>query len=498
MTTDVRTSLGALSLAIVVAASVLNLALGALWVIALLTTLLLRRRLRLAPWVILGVALGVGTVGVRFEWFSPPAPRSYAVDEVGWLLERLPPGRTPVSAETRSTMDALESRRAALRARLEARRREELRYTAQDVQRRAAAAVSLSRSLARWRDRAPGEVAALEDAVRRLALTLTSAEFRDVEGRRARLRTWFAELAVRLAAARDESEAEEVARALEPAVMAMVSLRALHEDLARVGTATRVVLRAVGGGEITVTATSALDYDDARGRVVTEERYAFAAPPPFRVVRLETGALRQTVTEPGVAQTLGVETTDGSWRELTGAGEVVLAEGTARVTLVDRRVWAAAVSPVRTILKRIPFGRVTLSPVEDARGEFLIGVVLDGAGGAEALLPIPVPRRELRRITAPARALHDVSLPGTTVTVDGRDVWTRGPVLGGAGDAEPAEDVVIELVPPTTVLRNPAFGRVKPYLYRPNLPAILVLTGLAAFTVLLSRGRRLAAPSPSA
>ena len=63
-------------LAAVLTASVLDLSLGVLWILALTGVLLLRRRIRLAAWLVLLAAAGLLVWGGRLGWFAPPAPAS--------------------------------------------------------------------------------------------------------------------------------------------------------------------------------------------------------------------------------------------------------------------------------------------------------------------------------------------------------------------------------------------------------------------------------------
>jgi len=485
-----RTWLVTATLVVVLAASALNLMLGAFWVAALLVVMLLRRRVRFAAGLILLLAIGAGVAGIRLGWFAPPPPTSYAVDEAGWLLERLPFGRAPAAAMGRADESAGATPGAALRARLQERRQEEFRYTGADVERRAAAAVALSRGLRPLRAQAPGEVAELEEAVRRLALTLTSPEFRDLEGRRSRLQTWFTELEARLAAARDESEVDGVAQALDPAAMATVSLGALHEDLARVDVAATALIRALTGRDVSVTATSAMRYDEHGGQLVVEDRYVFVVEPPLRIVRLDVGALRQGAPGQGLVRTLGYEVAGAAPREVGGSGEIRLATGVARVVVVDGHGRPAAPASLHSLLKRIGFGRVAVDRGGRLPGEVLITVALDGGGTLEALLPLRIPEPRLERITAPRHALHYVSLPGTITTTEAQDVWVPAKPEG----TDRATGLVVEVVPATVLFRNGGFARLKDYLYRPNLAATLTLTGLAALTGVLVRRRRGAGP----
>lgn len=491
-----RAALLTFVLAVVLGMSTLNLALGGFWVAALVGVALLRRRVRWAAGLVLLLVLASAVVAFRLGWLTPPPSASYATDEVGWLAERLGLARLPGGAEPSGGEAAAEARGAAVRARLEARREEELRYTALDVERRAAAAVSLSRSAGRLRTRAPGEVVALEEAVRRLALTLTSPEFRDLEGRRRRVQGWLASLEARLTTARDETELEAVVRALDPAAMAGVSLRAVREDLGRVEAATTGLVRALAGSDVSVRATSLVEYDDERGgRLLTEDRYELGVDPPLRIVRLHVGALRGVRGETGLVQALSYEGAGpGSPRseEAGGSGEIGLGAGVARVVVVDRRVQPMVPKPLRSPLKPIPFRRIAV----DRGGtppELLVTVALESGGGLEALLVRPAPPPGLEGITAPRYALHHVTRPGVVTAGAARDIWSPFPGEGGAGRSDP---LVLELAPPSILFRNRVFARLRAYLYRPSLAGTLGVTGLAALTVVLV-GRR-GTPGPAA
>ena len=206
----------------VLVASALNLVLGGLWVLAVLALLACRRR---TAWLVLLGSLALAAGGGALGGLRPPEPTSYAAAEVGWLRARLGGGDRDAPGPPADS--------GGVRARLAALRQEELGDTARQLERRAAVAIAGSRELARLRDRAPDAVAAAEDAARRLALTLTAPEFRDLDGRRARLAEWLDALGARLAATRDETEVRAVEQALQPATLAPVSLRALRTDLAR-------------------------------------------------------------------------------------------------------------------------------------------------------------------------------------------------------------------------------------------------------------------------
>ena len=69
-------------LGLVLAASALDLALGVLWVMALVAVLLLRRRIRLAAVLVLLATAALLVWGGRLGWFAAPIPVSY---ESGWV-----------------------------------------------------------------------------------------------------------------------------------------------------------------------------------------------------------------------------------------------------------------------------------------------------------------------------------------------------------------------------------------------------------------------------
>ena len=262
----------------VLGASALNLALGGLWVVAVLTLLACRRR---TAWLVLfgGLALAVGAGSLG--GLRPPEPTSYAAAEVGWLRARLggdrgargPAGPPAGSVE--------------MRARLAALRQEELGDTGRQIERRAAVVIAGSRELTRLRGRAPDAVDAAEEAARRLALTLTAPEFRDLDGRRARLAEWLDALEARLVAAGDETEVRAVAQALQPATLAPVSLRALRTDLVRAEAQVSAALRALSGAGVTAVASVRVAYDEGARLLVAETRQVLEAGGALRIVRLD-------------------------------------------------------------------------------------------------------------------------------------------------------------------------------------------------------------------
>jgi hypothetical protein len=455
-------------------------------VTAFLAILWLRRRVRSAAWLVLLASAGTLGAGAWSGRLGPPAPVSYASDTLGWMTDGLR-WRQERGASER---DDTGRRGAALRRSLQTLRREELRHTAGDFERRAAAAVDLSRGLERVRSRAPAAALEVEVAVRRLALTMTAPEFRDLDARRARLEEWLGALEARIAESRDDTELAAVTRALEPGVLAAVSLRPLREDLARVDAATRALVRALSGADVSVAGGSTVLYDETRGQLVVEDRYRLAVGPPLGIVRLDAGAW-PTGAAGAVARTLAYEAADGARWEIGGTGAIALPPGVDRVVIVDRRAGPVMVRPVRGLLRRLPFGRIGVER-EDARGELLVGLALDQAGGPEALLPVETLPPRVERVSAPRYSLHYVSVPGSLSATAGEDVWIPA-APGDSGDPS----LAVELVPPAWWLRNRIFERVRGYLYEINLTMLSMLTGLAALTGVLVRRRRPAAPAAS-
>ena len=107
-------------LAVVLTASALDLALGVLWVVALLGVLLLRRRIRVAAVLVLLAAAALLVWGGRLGWFAAPAPVS--------VRERLGSkvGRAALGALARRRPPAIRQLLAA-RGRLAQLTRDELR-----------------------------------------------------------------------------------------------------------------------------------------------------------------------------------------------------------------------------------------------------------------------------------------------------------------------------------------------------------------------------------
>jgi hypothetical protein len=481
----VRAGAVAVVLAVVGAATLLNLVLGAVWAVAVIGLAVLRRRFRPVAWLALVVTAGAAALAWRLGATAPPPPASYEVSEVSWLL-----GHVPGSLNLGRGRDGVGGTAAEARSRLAARRREELAYAVEDLERRASTAVLASRRLERLRERAPAEVAAVEAAVRQLALTFTAPEFGDLETRRARLVAWLDELDVRLRLARDETDRAAVARALEPAAMAAVSFRALYEDVARVDAATRALVRAVAGREPSVASTARVAYDEPAGQLVLEERYVLDIPPALVVRRLDVGALRRRAVRQGDAHTLQYATGGGEPRAFTGT-DLELPGPAAQVVVTDRRTRAATLTAIRPSLRPIPFQRLVIDRLADEPVELRVGVALEGPSGVEAVTPVIPPPSRFLGLVLPRDAFHWATLPGT-VERNGGDVW-----LPSLPEAVPTI-LGVELVPPGRLFRNAGYGAVRRYLYVPNLTATLTLVGLAAVTSLLARRRRATGPVPEA
>jgi hypothetical protein len=492
----VRAALLTPLLVLVLLASALNLALGALWVAALAGVTVVRRRVPYGAWLVLALAVAGAVGAARLGWLAPPPLASYGADEATWLHQRLArlglPGQPAGPADSTGFAGAA----AALRARLQALRRAEFRYTGRQLEQRAVAAIAVSRDVGRLRARAPAEVTALEEAVRQLALTLTAPEFRDLEAREARLAGWLDDLDARLAAARDESDLDAVRRALEPAALAGVSLRALREDLSRVDQASVALVRVVTGGSgIQASASSRLELDEPRRLVVEERRFVFEATPPLRLTRLDVGALRGESAAPGAdltGQSIAAGVDGEEPRPLTG-GEVAPRGGATRIVLVERRERPAAGDRVTARLRPIRFTRLVLGGDAALPSDFPVRVLLGDGGGPEPLLIVDPGPVRLASLTAPRSALHHVSRPGTITPASDGDVWVpAGPEAAGAVPV-----LVVELRP--AFLRNPVHTRLRAYLYAPNLAGGIVILALAALTsiVLRPRPRRAAPPTPS-
>jgi hypothetical protein len=457
----------------VLVASALNLVLGGLWVLALLALLACRRR---TAWLVLLACLALAVGGSALGGLRPPEPTSYAAAEAGWARARL--GRDRGATEPAGPPAG----RIGARARLAALRQEELGDTGRQLERRAAVAIAGSRELTRLRGRAPDAVAAAEDAVRRLALTLTAPEFRDLDGRRAQLATWLDALDARLAAARDESEVRAVEQALQPATLAPVSLRALRTDLVRAEAEVGAALRALAGAGVTAGASARVAYDESARLLVAETRQVLEAGGALRIVRLDLRGRDRG----GVA----LAADGGPPRPVATDAEVTLpSPGAARVAVVDRRAWPARPEPVRPPLRLLSFVRLAVAaPAVGDLTEVPVTVALDDGRGPEVPLVVSANRPRLDAIDLPRHAFHYAGRPGRLERREARDAWA--PADGGL-----AGGVIFELVPAARPFRSGAFARIKDYLYTPNPAAALGCLGLAALTVVLVR-RRPRPPAP--
>ncbi|MBI3457897.1 MAG: hypothetical protein HY002_19130 [Candidatus Rokubacteria bacterium] len=494
-----RAILLAAILLVVFAASALNLLLGGIWAAALVVVSLLRLRFRYAAWLVLVLTVGAGVAAVRLSWLVPPPSASYEADEVAWLRQRLALLGRLTSPRLGTTGATYERAAAAVRARLATRRLEEFRQTGRQLEQRAVAAIAVSREIGRLRSRAPAEVKAVEEAVRQLALTLTAPEFRDLDAREARLAEYFAALEARLAAAQDQADLDAVTHALEPAATAAVSFRALREDLVRVETASAALVRTLtGGGGVAASATSRVEYDEARGRLIYERRVVFDATPPLRLTRLDVSALRRAATGRGVVQTLAYGADGAPPRTLAGGAEIPLgsgASGAMRVLVVDRRERGVTPVPIGSPLRPIRFSRLTIPGEPGPPAEFPVRVALGGAAGPEPLLVVEAAPAPLEGVTLPRYAFYYASLAGAVATREAADLWV--PAEPERVASAPAE-LGVEMMPAQVLLRNAAFARLRPWIYTPNPATALGCVGLAALAsvVVRPRPRRRRPPGP--
>jgi len=460
-------------LVVVLTATALDLSLGVLWVLGILSVLLLRRRIRRGAWLVLLVAATLLVWGGRLGWFAPPAPAPY---ERGWI-----PAWSGSRSDVSFPASPADPQVAAARVDLARLAREELRLTGAELEQRAGAVISVARRLDPLRSEAAGAVATIEASARRLARTLAASEFRDLEARRMATQGYLTELDRRLRGARDATEAATVLRATDPAAMAHVSLRPVREDLAAANTAMEALVRALGGGVPTAATTASARYDDERKETRWEVRAAVAGAPGVRLLRLETRAFRGVGAPQGVPVGLtyasGTETPrpvpPGAWLELEPAPRGVAVA----------QAWAepASLRPVRATLRPVAFERLDVAP-SGAADDVMITIVLDGRPGIEIPLAVRLPPPRLARVGVPRYALYFASRPGTvTLDADG-DRWDPA----GDGDGP----LRLDLVPRTFFLRNGAFARVREYLYRPNAGTVVAAAGLAAFALVLIRRPR--------
>lgn len=464
-----RTAAVATLLGLVLVASALDLTLGVLWVVALAGMLLLRRRVRLAPALMLLATAVLLVWGGRLGWFGPPVPISY---EAGWV---------PALGESRSASSAAgEPRILAARAQLAALSREELRLTGPELEQRAGAVVSLTRRLDPLRRDAPREVAAVEAAARRLARTLAAPEFRDLEARRAAAAAYLAELGRRLGTARDATEAAAILRASDPAAMAHVSLRPVREDLVTAGAAVEALVRVLGGGVPTATTTATARYDESRSEIQWEVRYAVAGAPGVRLLRVEMRAFRGA-SPPGASLSLAVAAGGQAARPVPPGAWIDLEPAPRGVAVVAAWSLPVTTPPVHATLRTLAFVRLEVDAparIDDA----LITVVLDGRPGIEMPLAVRLPAPRLTRVVVPRHALYFASRPGAVTPDPEGEIWEPA--------GEDTRRVGLELVPRTVFLRNAGFAWARGYLHRPNPGAVAVAIGLAALTLVLVRRSR--------
>jgi hypothetical protein len=460
----------------ILAASALDLSIGAMWLATLVGLACLRRRRLAATGVLLASLAALGAMA----WWggARPAPASYATGWLDWLDVRraAAPGAAGTLAE-----------RERARLRLSALAREELALTGPEIARRAGAAVALARRARALQDRAPRDVAAVQAAARALARTLDAAEYRDLEGRRGRLRDHLAEASARLAAAADGPAVAEVLRALEPAALARVSLRAVREDLDRVWAAAGDLVRALGGAPPAISASAAASYDESRGELRREVRYTVRVEPPVRLRRLDATPLREVA--PPAAPTELEYSVDGEPARPVPPGPWTEAgAGAGRMTVTARWLEPVSATPIRPFLRAVAFRRLTVPPV-DPGPDVMVGleVPVDGGEGLEVELGVPLPPPPLERLTVPARALYFVGAPGTRAVQGSEETWTAA--AGGA-----PRGVVAELAPPALLLRTTALAGVREALFRPNLATLAVVAAMAALTLILLRR----APRPAA
>jgi hypothetical protein len=468
----VRTVAVVTLLSLVLTASALDLSLGVLWIVALVSVVLLRRRLRLAPVLMLLAVVVLLTVGGRLGWFAPPAPISY---RSGWL---------PFWGAARSTSSPAEaaraSRIAAAREELARLAHEELRLTGPELEQRAGAVIALSRRLEPLRGAAPREAAAVEAAARRLARTLAAPEFRDLEARRVAAAAHLEELDRMLGKARDDSEAASVLRAADPVAMAPVSLRPVGEDLAGAEAAVNALVQTLVGGVPAATTTATARLEEARGELRWEIQYAVAGAPGVRLLRLETRPFRGAAP-PGVRLSLAYAAGGEPLRPVPPGGWLELEPAPRGVTVILTWAESLVARPVSAPLRALTFEEIGVGGVPKG-DDVQITAVLDGRGAIEIPLFVRLPPPRLTRAVVPRHALYFASRPGTATPGPEGETWA--PIDEGRGPLR------LELVPRSLLLRNPLFAWVGGYLYRPNPGTVAVVIGLAALALVLIRRPR--------
>src|SRR5439155_752491 len=141
-------------------------------------------------------------------------------------------------------------------------------------------------------------------------------------------------------------------------------------------------------------------------------RYRMEAAPPARITRIEPAGLHRLVAGDRGRRQVTVAVDGGPPRQVSGAGAVGLEVLAHRIEIVDHRARSAVGEGIRTPLRRIPFSTLRLDPGR-AAGRLLVTLQVDGAPGAEALLPVDLPAARLLEVAAPPRALFWVGAPGT-------------------------------------------------------------------------------------
>jgi hypothetical protein len=466
----VRTAAVVILLGIVLTASALDLALGVLWVVALVGVLALRRRIRFAPVLVLLAAVSLLIAGGRAGWFGPPAPASYAT---GWI---------PLwsSRSTSASSGGPPAPQIAAREKLAALGREELRLTGSELEQRAGAVIALSRRIEPVRSAAPRETASIDAAARRLARTLAAAEFRDLEGRRVAAAAHLAELDRRLGAIQDESEAASILREADPVAMAQVSLRPVREDLASAAVAVEALAQALGGGMPTATATATALVAEANGELRWEARYVVAGVAGVRLLRIETRPFR-IAAPPGARLSLAYAAGDEPLRPVPAGGWLELEPAPRGVTVVAAWSEPLVTRPIHAALRALTFEDIAVGATS-RNDDVLIPAALDGHPGIEIPLIVRLPVPHLTRVRVAHHAFYFAERPGKATPGPEGDTWE-------ASD-DVAASTELELVPRSVFLRNPIFAWASDYLYRPNLRTVVVAIGLAALTLVLIRRSR--------
>ena len=399
----VRTVAVALLVGGVLGASALDLVLGALWVVALVAVLLLRRRLRLAAPLVLVASLGADRLG--------RAARLVLAPRAGALREGLATGLARVPAGARAGRGS--ARSSPLESSWQVLRREQLRLTGAELEQRAGAVILLARRLDALRSEAPREVAAVEGAARRLARTLAAPEFRNLEARRA------AEAALS-GGARPPPGRGSAMRARRPrscgrrirrrwptcrcdpcATTSRPPARRWRRSCGRWGAACRRRRSRRRRGTTRPAARSP-------GRCVT--------PSPARPAPAWSGSRRapfRSAAPPGRSLSLALRrgrrgAPSGAARRVAGARAERSAACRSSRRGPSRR--SAAADSLDAPVTHVRSGS-TLAP-STAAEDALVATVLDGHPGIEMPLAVRLPPPSLARVTVPRHALYFASGPG--------------------------------------------------------------------------------------